>query len=181
MRIRPGETVESVNQPNSVVGANPGRVIYVSALDTASRPDLSLRSIVSLSDGRIRDFSGTEIPVVSENEFRTGRLNLLFVSLKESLTSTLRVYSFEPLTITARFFELGRASSPELAVRQLRLTTGSRYVPAYGELTDFPHISQTLTGLVRVELTADKTDAPFWAFVTSWANDTQSLSIVSSQ
>lgn len=164
-------------------GSNPGLFLFVGAED---QRDVSFNL-------RIQDLSrqsetwGTEIPVVRDTEFHSGKLVLLNVPLDERFRQTLRIYEADLLegsvvlvSIYRTEFEGDDLLLDERLV-QLRQRVPER-PPAYAQIDSFSGFSG-LAGieLVRVEITPMTEDMRFWAFVSVTNNETQHVTTISPQ
>ena len=107
---------------------------------------------------------GTEIPVVRESDFTTGRIALLGVPTDPRFRLTLRIYSLVPPGGPVSIDGYG----------QVALTPGrDLFDPSYAEIPDLP---RTLT---RVVLQPGPT--PIWAFITVTNNETQQITTITPQ
>ncbi|MDQ3281816.1 MAG: hypothetical protein M3Q69_10415 [Acidobacteriota bacterium] len=158
-------------------GRAPGQILFVS---TNALPDLTFNL-------RIRDLSrqaetwGTEIPVVTEDEFRTTRLTLLPVPLGGAFRAMVRIYGLEPAggAVRVRVTTIdASANSSVLYDATVALNrTGSQYLPPYAELP-----LQVLVpgdGSVRVDVESLTPGLSFWAFASVTHNETQHVTVIS--
>jgi hypothetical protein len=152
---------------------------------------------------RVRDLSresmtwGTEVPVVREGEFRTGRLTLPNIPTGAGFRQVLRIYNLDGTRVaqvTVRVYSLDPANTSPFAARADPLlgqslmsfqTTGPNLNPIFqgpgyievSDLNAFAAISGTER--VRIEIEPVTTGLQFWAFVTVVNNDTQQLTVIS--
>jgi hypothetical protein len=146
-----------------------GRWIYVPRALSAN-VQLALR-IRDLS--RQAESSGTEIPVIHERDFLTGKMAFLNVPASDALLRfRLRMYAGSAQTIFCHLF--GRTSVADFS---LRLREGSGNLPAYGEIDLEPSLSKMLdSGPYTLEVTAP---FPAWGFITVTNNTTQQVTVIS--
>jgi hypothetical protein len=151
---------------------------------------------------RVRDLSresmtwGTEVPVVREEEFRTGKLTLLDIPTGGGFRQVLRIYDLDgtrAAQVTVRVYGLNPAltnpflaSAPDpllgqsLVSFQIPDASFSPIYPGYIEVSDLSTIA-TLSGTerVRIEIEPVTPGLQYWAFVTVVNNDTQHLTVIS--
>ncbi len=152
---------------------------------------------------RLRDLSrasmtwGTEVPVVREGDFRTGKLTLLDIPTGSRFRQVLRIYSLAEARvaqIAVRIYGLNPAYTNPFSARPDPLlgqslvsfpTVGPNFIPAfpgpgYIEIPDLNAIA-TLSGTerVRIEIEPLTPGLQYWAFVTVVNNDTQHLTVIS--
>lgn len=137
---------------------------------------------------RIRDLSrqaqtwGTEIPVVRESEFFTGRMQLLAVPTDGRFRTMLRVYEFlgfglSPGAVRVRFYRTG--VSPDVLLHEQTVSLAGTGVLAYAQLASLPpEVSDAAP--VRIEIEPLK-EMWFWAFVSITNNETQHVTIITPQ
>jgi len=158
----------------------PGNFLFVSA-NIADSVAISLR----ISDVNSRAVNaGTEIPVVREREFRTGRVVLINVPANSLSRTTLRVYQSNPETsgaVRVKVYPnqgdelLGSAELPLLPREPLI------FFPAYAQIlsisSSFPAVSAHAT--IRIEIEPVTEGPRIWAFTSTTNNMTQNVTIVS--
>jgi hypothetical protein len=141
---------------------------------------------------RIQDISrqaltwGTEIPVIREGEFHSGRLQLLNVPLDARFRLMLRVYGLNKGTgaVAVRFYSVTDGALLQTASLAMLATAPPNSDPSsgpdYAQLGNFVDLFETLRGTsaVRVELEASK---PIWAFVSVTNNETQHVTTITPQ
>jgi len=161
-------------------GYSPARFITVLA-SQAPRLQFNLR-IRDLS--RQAQTAGTEIPVVRESKFRSGRVILLNVPIDARFRQTLRLYEFletgqRPGSVLVRFFRIG--SPPDALVHEEGLTlAGPSSVVAYAQLGPFPpELFDAST--VRIEIEPVTPNMRYWGFVSITNNETQHVTTVTPQ
>lgn len=153
---------------------------------------------------RIRDLSrasmtwGTEVPVVREGEFRTGKLTLLDIPTGGGFRQVLRIYSLDGTRVAqvaVRVYALNPAYTSPFAAPQPDPLLGQSLVsfqitgtnpnppfsgPGYIEISDLSAIAAlSSTERVRIEIESATLGLQFWAFVTVVNNDTQHLTVIS--
>jgi hypothetical protein len=153
---------------------------------------------------RIRDLSrasmtwGTEVPVVREAEFRTGKLTLLDIPTGGEYRQVLRIYNLDGTRVAqvaVRVYALNPAYTSPFASPRPDPVLGQSLVsfqitgtnpnppfsgPGYIEISDLSAIA-ALSGTERVhiEIESATLGLQFWAFVTVVNNDTQHLTVIS--
>ena len=197
----PGPPPFGITIPNRVVSflpfsaplnANPGRFLYY---EKRFAPAVTFHS-------RIRDESrqtltwGTELPVVSESRFRTGRIQLIDVPFAQRFRQTLRIYDLDAAgTASFRVRVYGRTTGETEPL--LGETTVGTVVPpdnneagpfrfpvqpGYAEVSltaAFPSIANMEH--TRVEVEALDATVRFWAFVSVTNNDAQHVTTITPQ
>lgn len=166
----------------TVAGVGDARAKFVTVLaNKASRFHFNLR---------IRDVSrqaqtaGTEIPVVRESEFRSGRVILLNVPIDARFRQTLRIYELLetgqlPGSVLVRFFRLSNPPPRDAFVREETLTLAGRVV-AYAQLGPFPpELFDAPTVWIEIEPLAP--NMRYWGFVSITNNETQHVTTVTPQ
>lgn len=143
---------------------------------------------------RVQDLSrqsstwGTEIPVVREHEFRTGRVQLPLVPLDARFRSMLRVYDVDRLggSVAIRFYDddgvlLAVSSLPLDVPNPTTQITGVWY-PGYLQMGDFVAWHPQLAGHDRVRIEVEPpAGVHFWAFVSVTNNETQHVTLITPQ
>jgi hypothetical protein len=151
-----------------VMSGKPGRFVFV---PDAQLDRLSLHLRVHDTTRSSLDF-GTEMPIVREDDFRTGRLVLLAVPTDPRFRNTLRLYSTRSSSL--------RITVDGQAPVDIGLPGGADiFDPAYASFTQFP------VGLEEVNVTIEPTPnqlpvvtAPFWAFITVTNNESQAITTI---
>jgi hypothetical protein len=108
---------------------------------------------------------GTEIPVVRESDFTTGKIVLLDAPFDARL----------PFRVRLRIYSLAKTSGPVTieGVGQVALTPAPDFfTPSYAEVTDLPP-GQRIVIL--------PSGVPLWAFATVTNNDTQQITTITPQ
>ncbi len=163
---------KSTFTPGLLDGA-PGRVVRL--LDHGRGLHFSLR-VQDLSRQGLS--AGIEVPVVREEEFRTGVVYLVNVPAESSILyrNMLRVYAYEPVVVTVRYVQ--PSNNLVLREEQLVLHGGSEVLPYYSQTTNFPESPEA----IRVEV-HDTSETPhgLWAFTSTTNNQTQEFTIVTPQ
>lgn len=167
--------------------APPGLLLHV-------RRDLAAQLHYEL---RVRDISrmffnaGTEIPVVRETEFRTGRIQLLDVPVDGNFRHTLRIYDPDrrPTSVVRlRVFPTGPGTA--LAEQDITLTQQPDgdckprdCYPSYGGIqfltAAFPSLTSAMQ--VRIELEPITPGLRYWGFVSVVNNETQQVTTITPQ
>lgn len=148
---------------------------------------------------RVQDMSrqaltwGTEIPVVREHEFRTGRLSLPQIPLDARFRPMLRIYDVDRHggSVAIRFFDedgvLLAEESVELIVpegyqRGDGLLYYDYWYPAWAQVGDFVARHPQLAGNDRVRIEVEpQAGVRFWAFVSVTNNETQHVTLITPQ
>ena len=149
---------------------------------------------------------GTQIPVVPEHNFLTGRRNILSVPITADSRAALRIYTDPermPASVTVRVVEMAEhwvlggtvpviAGPARLLETHLDFTYDAAndgcsfftcpqtpYRPATIEVTDLlRRYPQIATDMpVRIEIEPDDPTLPFWAMVTVTANGTNEMTL----
>lgn len=144
---------------------------------------------------RTRDVSrsienwGTELPVVMEDDFRSGSIQLLDIPTAADFRQLLRVYSpAQSPSVTVTFHSM-LPPYERLATRQMTLAAQPPAYSQYLEVPHFPSYAQLslaevpeLVGhqRVRIEITPTSSDR-IWAFVSITNNQTQLVTTVTPQ
>lgn len=143
----------------------PGSFLYVS---DSSPLQFGLRA---RDDSRRDDSAGTSIPIVREREFGPV-IQIPDVRAEPAYRQLLRVYGMRGGEVVVAF----RAENGALIEsRIVRLPEGSRFVPAYAEVRDFP---ATPAERLWIEVNGTGDDPRVWAFVTLTNNATQEITVV---
>ena len=147
----------------------PGRFVFVPKSDL-DRLSMSLR----IHDVTREDLNfGTEMPIVRESEFVTGRILFPLVPVFPWYRNTLRIYAASPVDVLVK-----AGSQP--AVRISLTGAADEFDPAYAVFTNFKGV-----GLARVTVQAvdehDVTPVPIWAFITVTNNQTQAITTITTR
>jgi hypothetical protein len=144
---------------------------------------------------RVRDLSrqsmtwGTEVPVVREGEFRTGRLTLLDIPTGGGFRQVLRIYDLDGTRVAqviVRIYGLNPAytnpflaqADPLLGQSLMRFQIAT--VPGYIEVPDLSAIAELSgTERVRIEIEPVTPGLQYWAFAAVVNNDTQHFTVIS--
>lgn len=185
----PANTAFDPVLPRPNLDWKPGLLIYV-ARDIADRLYFSLR----VQDTSRQSLTwGTEIPVVRERDFRTGKIILPNVPIDSRFRQSLRVYDVDESTATCnrvmvRLFN--QQSGATLGTRELELTApnggpcGPTSFLPYPDAAELHGIAQLLTGsapdVVGVEITP-LTPFRYWAFISVTNNETQHVTTITPQ
>jgi IPT/TIG domain len=146
----------------------PGRFLYV--------PDSQVEKLTMHL--RIRDVTrddenfGTEIPIIRERDFKTGRIVLLGVPTDPRFRNTLRIYSTInwPMRVTVE---------GQPPVDLMLSTAGNVFEPAYGVFTNFPAGNGPVTVIIEPTPNAlPVVPPPFWAFIAVTNNTTQMVTTI---
>jgi hypothetical protein len=148
---------------------------------------------------RVQDVSrqaqtwGTEIPVVREHEFRTGRLSLPQVPLDARFRPMLRIYDVDRDggAVAIRYFDndgvlLAQESVqfivPEGSQRPDGLFYYGYWYPGWAQVGDFVARHPQLAGNDRVRIEVEPpAGVHFWAFVSVTNNETQHVTLITPQ
>jgi hypothetical protein len=177
-----------------LAGSPPGLQGHFLFVDRRFASDISIAL-------RVRDLSrqsmtwGTEVPVVREGEFRTGRLTLLDIPTGGGFRQVLRIYDLDGTRVAqviVRIYGLNPAyTNPFLAQAdpllgqslisfQIAGPPFSPIYPGYIEISDLNAIAPLSgTERVRIEIEPVTPGLQFWAFVTVVNNETQHLTVIS--
>ena len=153
---------------------------------------------------RVKDLSrasmtwGTEVPVVREGEFRTGKLTLLDIPAGSEFRQVLRIYNLDGTRVAqvaVRVYALNPTYTSPFATPRPDPLLGQSLVsfqitgtnpnppfsgPGYIEISDLNAIATlSSTERVRIEIESATLGVQFWAFVTVVNNDTQQLTVIS--
>ena len=134
--------------------------------------------------------SGTELPIVRERDFRTGRLSLVNVPLDHHSRVALRLYGpdSEGMVVTVRVYAAGDPK-PAIAQKSVRLDAPAcstdpcdAAFPSFAVISDLEQFFPETSQLDRVRIEVEPVVAyRFWAFVTITNNTTQNVTIVTPQ
>lgn len=137
---------------------------------------------------RASDSAGTEVPVVREDRFSGGVLELLNVPRQGPFRLMLRVYALPECTnpiVTVRYYDMGTQLlfSEQLALRSYPLITTVPGVVAYAPSSitrgDIEHVAAlAATDVMRIEILPASAGLRFWAFASVTNNDTQQVTLV---
>jgi hypothetical protein len=147
----------------------PGRFVFVPKGDL-DRLSMSLR----IHDVTREDLNfGTEMPIVRESEFVTGRIVFPLVPVFPWYRNTLRIYAASPVDVMVK-------AGAQPAVRISLTGAVDPFDPAYAVFTNFKGV-----GLARVTVQAvdqhDVTPVPIWAFITVTNNQTQAITTITTR
>ncbi|MHB0969207.1 MAG: hypothetical protein ACYC7A_00045 [Thermoanaerobaculia bacterium] len=150
---------------------------------------------------RVQDVSrqaltwGTEIPVVRENAFRTGRISLPQVPLDARFRPMLRIYDVDRHggSVAIRFFDDDGVLLSEESV-ELIVPVGNQhpdpsgpatpdfYYPAWAQVSDFVARHPQLADHDRVRIEVEPpAGVHFWAFISVTNNETQHVTLITPQ
>lgn len=162
--------------------ANPARLLYVSRAE-AEAMQFQLR----FSDAsRSTQNSGTELPVIHEEELFAGTATLLNVPVESKFRILLRVFDValteSQFRVTIYAQETGTGNTV-LQTRDLTATSSDsgdfRLTPGYAQLgIEGLDVNQKA---VRIEVTPLTAGSRFWTFASITNNDTQLVTLVTPQ
>jgi hypothetical protein len=158
LRLEPFGT--DLNDSRLVPLGNPGYFFYV---PKAQAKDLSA-NLRAYDTSRAAENFGTEIPIVTSDEFRTQPFALTGVPRDARFRSTLRIYAAAPTTV--RVIIDGELSF-------VTLNGGDTRYPAYAQFSNFP----IGTGTTRVTIEPAEGEA-VWAFISVTNNQTQHITTI---
>ena len=150
-----------------VPNGGPGRFVFVPKSDL-DRLSMSLR----IHDVTREDLNfGTEMPIVRESEFVTGRIVFPLVPVFPWYRNTLRIYAASPVDVLVK-------AGAQPAVRISLTGAADQFDPAYAVFTNFKG-----KGLARVtiETVGNATPVPIWAFITVTNNQTQAITTITTR
>jgi hypothetical protein len=153
---------------------------------------------------RVRDLSrasqtwGTNVPIVSEDRFRSGPFSIIDIPNDADFRSTLRIYSLDSFDATPVLLRLyGRTDAPAaspfafttdtllgeatvtLAVESIPTNTPYPTRPAFRELSDLSVIGNPKGHhQLRLEVTSLREGKRLWAFVSVTNNSTQHVTVL---
>ena len=130
---------------------------------------------------------GTELPIVAENEFRSGTLHLIGVPSEPGFRNTLRIYDWdggEPRLVTVRM--LDQRTGVEIGVRQVLLEQqvhgGGYFDFGYAQLDLGAVIPIAVSAhKVRFEIAGSGVSLRLWGFVSVTHNETQRVTLITPQ
>ena len=137
---------------------NPGTFFYVTK---GREKDLSTNLRVYDTSRAAENF-GTEIPIVSSDEFRREPFALTGVPRDPRFRSTLRIYAAEPTTVKVTI-------GNQVSFVTLSGSDGFRF-PAYAQLGDVPG--------GRVVIEPDPNGPAVWGFISVTNNETQHITTI---
>jgi hypothetical protein len=134
--------------------------------------------------------SGTELPIVRERDFRTGKLSLVNVPLDHHSRVALRFYGpdSEAMVVTVRVYAAGDPK-PAIAQKSVRLDAPACSTdpcdaasPSFAIVSDLEQFFPEISHLDRVRIEIEPVlPYRFWAFVTITNNATQNVTTVTPQ
>lgn len=139
---------------------------------------------------RIRESSqgqtaGTELPVVREYEFLTGRAAFLDIPVSPEYRSTLRIYGLEneeSKPVLVRIFTLHGSDPFAEVTLALAPTPEGLLRPAYGEIVDLTTaFAVSGTAPLRIEVEPLDPEVRFWGFVSVTHNQNQHVMTITPQ
>lgn len=129
---------------------------------------------------RQHESHGTEIPVVREDDFTTGRIVLMGVPIDARYRNALRIYGLPRGSQQVNVTVNG-------VTRLVSLQPGtSDFEPSFGAFTDFPAPAQLPAGRTTVTVTIEDPlggrgivpPTPIWAMISVTNNDTQQITTI---
>ena len=128
---------------------------------------------------------GTEIPVVRENDWRSGPIHLMNVPADPRFRVTLRVYlegDVEAFSwVPIRIFRMGSVTPIVDTTLSLDRSHNGQ-IPATGWVADLaPHYTIPAGEPLRIEIGIPGTGHRFWAFASVTNNTTQHVTVISPQ
>lgn len=166
--------------------ANPGRMLFVSR-SGAENVAMQLR-FADVSRASLN--GGTEMPVVREKSFRSGKVSLLNVPLDSRYRLLLRVYDVAHtearFRVTFYAQAAGTGNTPEHSV-ELTATSNDtgdfRLSPAYAQysIDQLLQLPRVWPDALRIEIEPLTPGSRFWAFASVTNNDTQLVTLVTPQ
>ena len=152
-----------------IFNGTPGRFVLVPKNDL---PRLSMNLRVQDNSREELNF-GTEMPIVRESEFVTGRIVFPMVHVAyQYFRNTLRIYAERPVDVLVTVGE-----QPPVRIALTGAT--DLFDPAYGVFTDFPHVlGKQIPVIVEVDPSGLTTPVPIWAFITVTNNQTQVITTI---
>lgn len=185
--LAPNESVRNIPPFFDPPSAVPGRILYV----TRARIDEASFQLRLTDVSRSMLSWGTEIPVIREEDFRTGSVELLGVPIDANFRSSLRIYEMSPLassTFRLSFFEqhTGVSVQPPVLTMQLNAVaseTGEfRLEPGYAQILDLSALlTRTHDSLLRIQIEPLTPGSRYWAFVGVTNNSTQQVTTLTPQ
>lgn len=169
-------------QSRSAVGYGPGPARSITVLaDEAPRLHFNLRV---RDRSRQAQTAGTEIPVVRESEFLSGKVILLNVPAEERFRQMLRVYQFvgngqAPGSVRVRFFRIGNVPDALVHEETLFLDAPGQSPLAYAQSALNPAILDA--SAVRIEMESLSPSMRYWGFVSVINNETQHVTTITPQ
>jgi hypothetical protein len=170
----------------------PGLLLYVAKRSSAAATfNLRVQDV-----SRQAETWGTELPVVRESEFRSGRIELLNIPLDDRFRQTLRIYDpdaheharFRIALYDTTAVAQGLERSPGTLVAEMivEAQTGKTYrpgfprVPSVAQLANFRDLLPNLpsSARLRIEIEPVTSGMRFWAFVSVTNNETQHVTLV---
>ncbi len=192
-QLAPGSVVEpamaqpprSANNSRSI----PSRVIFVER-EKIERFAASLQVIGSTSAGAPLPSAGTDVPIIDEQELKSGIVHILSVPVIDGFRTTIRVYDPDRNrtgTVLMRVLaqDLNSEHRNLLYERTLNLETlqTSEFedvpsYPAYAQASlDVPEILNSGAHEVRIEIEPQRNDARLWAMASVTNNLTQEITL----
>jgi len=179
----------SANTPQTI----PARVVFVER-SMAHTLAASLHVAGRTNWGEPLPSAGTEVPIVEERELRSGRVDILSISVHADFRTMLRVYDPDNRrlgVVTVRVFgqdDLRPDQSTLLHEVSIQMETLSSF---FAEVPSYPAYAQTSLDVsavqnsgykkVRVEVTSTNPAARLWALASVTNNLTQEISLYSPQ
>ncbi len=166
---------------NPVSGAVAWLAVTGAPPDNAEDVAFQLR-VVDVS--RSATAAGTEIPVVRENEFRTGTIHLLNIPTDQRFRVVVRVFEMNLPNADFRVRIFDQATSALVAERHLTTTLS---VPPLGFTPGFAGLDDLLSGVatvptaLRVEIEPLTAGVACWSYASITNNDSQQVTLVTPQ
>lgn len=182
--LQPHQTLHNPADFSSRPGSNPSRLLYVSSPAAVS---LSLR-VADVSRSTLN--AGTDLPVIRPNELLHGTAQLFNVPLDaQNFRVLLRVYdlAYSKADFTVRLYAEGVENEAPVHVAVLTATTEQtgafRSEAAYAQLdiTDLLKLRKAWPAAARIEILPTTPGSRYWAFVSITNNQTQLVTLVTSQ
>jgi hypothetical protein len=186
--LQPNETIHNLPAFFRPPTANLSRVVYVTR-NEAAKVSMQLR-FADASRAELN--SGTELPVIRENELHSTTTNLLNVPTDNRFRLMLRVYDVDNTEARFRVNIYGHGEGTSVSLQHsMELTATSpetgefRSVAAYAQFSlDEWRMLPRLVPLppaLRIEIEPLTPGSRFWAFLSATNNDTQLVTLVTPQ
>lgn len=175
--VAAGETV-------SIFSDSP-TMLLVSSNGFADSPVVPMNARI-FDISRMSSDRGTEIPIVAEEDFRSGTLRLISVPSEPGFRNTLRIYDWdggEPTLVTVRV--LNQRTGVEIGVRQVvleRQIKGGFFGFGYAQL-DLAEVvpAAAAPDTLRLEIDGAGVSLRLWGFVSVTHNETQRVTLITPQ
>lgn len=163
-----------------------GAFLYVPREDAAGLRMALIAESIDLTKPEEKFF--TELPVVREGDWRSGKIQIIGVKVEPGFRQTLRIYGYDGLgvgQVAARFYAIGsnrllKETTYELWPQQFLNADGMQAGPSFAMECDLSGLGQwegwgdELVGQhIRIELEPKTPGLRYWAFVSVANNATQ--------